>query len=78
MWAGPSGCGVRPHPLGLVQLHHGGFEVCERPLRQAAVLLEVLQQAVPQRLARQHARVAQHHQAVEGGKPRGRLGGYLR
>ena len=38
------------HPQWLAELYHAGLEVVERALDQAALLLEVRQQRIPQRL----------------------------
>lgn len=43
---------------GLAELDHALLEVRERPLHQHSLLLVVVQQVVPQRLLRQHLRVA--------------------
>lgn len=53
----------RAHLLRLRQLDGAGLEVCEGALHQAALLLEVRQQRVPQRIFGQHLGVAKHHQA---------------
>ena len=53
-------------PLGFGELLHGLLEVAKRPLHQALILLEVVQQHIPQRLLGQHLRVAQDDQAVLG------------
>lgn len=46
--------GVKAYLAGLGQLHQALLEVRERPLNQAACLLEMVQQSVPQRLLAQH------------------------
>ena len=47
------------HPLGLSELLHGLLEVGQRPFHQALVLLEVVQQHIPQRLLCQNLGVTQ-------------------
>ena len=67
-WArdGPgSGQGLA-YPLWLGELLHGLLQVAEGPLHQALVLLEVVQQHIPQRLLGQHLGVAQNDQAILG------------
>ena len=53
-------------PLGLSKLLHCLLEVAEGALHQALVLLEVVQQHVPQRLFCQHLGVAQDDYAILG------------
>ena len=53
-------------PLGLGELLHGLLEVAEGPLHNTLVLLEVVQQHVPQRLLCKHLGVAQDDYAILG------------
>lgn len=53
-------------PLGLGELLHGLLEVAEGPLHKALVVLEVVQQHIPQRLLGQHLGVAQDDDAILG------------
>ena len=54
------------HPLGLGELLHGLLEVAQGAFHQALVLLEVVQQHIPQGLLGKHFRVAQDDQAILG------------
>ncbi len=54
------------HSFGLGELLHGLLEVAEGALHQALVLLEVVQQYVPQRLLGQHLGIAQNDQPILG------------
>lgn len=45
----------------LAELNHALLEVIERPLDQHLVLLVVIQQMIPQRLLRQHLRIANYY-----------------
>ncbi len=56
----------RTDPLGLGELLHGLLQVAEGPLHQALVLLEVVQQHIPQGLLGQHLRVTQDDQPILG------------
>lgn len=53
-------------PLGFGELLHGLLEVAERPLNKALVLLEVVEQHIPQWLFRQHLGVTQYDYAILG------------
>lgn len=54
------------NPLGLGELLHGLLEVAEGPLHKALVVLEMVQQNIPQRLLCQHFGVAQDDYAILG------------
>lgn len=54
------------HLLGFGQLLHGLLEVTQGALHQALVLLEVVQQHIPQGLPAEHLGVPQDHQAILG------------
>ena len=56
----------RTDPLGLGELLHGLLQVAEGALHQALVLLEVVQQHIPQGLLGQHLRVSQDDQPILG------------
>ncbi len=56
----------RTDPLGLGELLHGLLQVAEGPLHQALVLLEVVQQHIPQGLLGQHLGVSQDDQPILG------------
>lgn len=54
------------YPFGFGELLHGLLQVAEGPFHQALVLLEVVQQHIPQWLLRQDLRVAQNDYAILG------------
>ncbi len=56
----------RTDPLGLGELLHGLLQVAEGSLHQALVLLEVVQQHIPQGLLGQHLGVTQDDQPILG------------
>lgn len=56
----------RTDPLGLGELLHGLLQVAEGPLHQALILLEVVQEYIPQGLLGQHLGVTQDDQPILG------------
>ena len=56
----------RTDPLGLGELLHGLLQVAEGPLHEALIVLEVIQQHIPQGLLGQHLGVTQDDQPILG------------